>query len=1355
MTPDDPKKPKSDWDELREEAIKRLRDRRPDVSRLTAEDLEPLVHELEVRHAELEVQNEELRRAQLELSEVRDRYQELYEEAPVGYLTVDGQWKITRANLAASKICGLDRGEMIGRRIETLVMPEGRDACYKHLHNVTVTQSKQSCELQLCGPDDSLIWALMETSPVGGTHGEGGDAYRVTITDVTDRKESEEQLRLQQERLRLAVGGGEIGLWESDLRTEKTTWSDTLYELLGRDRDPPITREDFFKFIHEEDRPRLHRHATQWFSSGGDFEDEFRIVRADGQVRWLAALGKLYRDEEGKPLRVAGVNFDITYRKLAEEALRRSEQRYHQLFESMSEGLLLIEVTFDDSGEAVSFRFLDANPSLERMTTLKRKDIIGKDVREVLPEIEPYWIETFGRVAATGKQEHIEQFNKDLDSWFDVYAYRPESGKVALIYTNTTERRRADEERERLLAERTAVMEGMSDGLVLADPEGRIVFHNPASMNLHGYPNPREALVPMDEVAEQWEISDLEGRPVPVEDWPMPRALRGDTFSNYELLVRRSDKGNEFIGRYSGSLLRDGSGEPICAMLLVHDITEEQRAKQELERRLEELRKAIRSAVEARRRAEEATAALAESEARTERKNEVLSAIARIFHEALTCKKKEELARFCLKAAEEVTESEFGFIGEIDRDTKRLVDIAISDPGWDVCRMQIQSGHGTTSAGLPVQGIYGRAILDGKGFFTNDPPSHPAGIGTPEGHPALTAFLGVPLMRGHHVIGMIGLANREGGYERGQLEAIEGLAPAVVQAFLSKQSDEAFQLGKKLSDALNLINVVLHSTLDPNEILQRLVARGSEALRSDSGAISMRREKGWIVTQVHGMPADLIGRRTEDDEESHALLALQSGRPVAVEDALTDDRVNREHLRRRNVRAVLVAPIMTRAEPLGVVFFNYHSGPRPFVEQELTFATQLAAAASSALENARLFDERKKAEEALHELSESLEQRVAERTAEVRRQADRLRALAGQLSRTEQRERMRLAQVLHDNLQQILVAARMQIEWLKHAGEPDRIRTAAQAADALLREAVETSRSLATDLIPPALRQTGLIGGLNWLSSRMLERNQFAFTLRADNKAEPATEDIRFLLFECARELLHNSMKHSGVNEAELTLVRTNDNRIRLTVSDKGEGFDPESIDERASDSLSFGLFSIQQRLSHIGGEMEIETAPGKGMVVTLIVPAGGPEPTPAEISRARGDRTRDEELKVQGKRNVCKVLIVDDHKIMREGLAGLFQFESDIEVVGEGTDGPQAVELAEKLKPHVVVMDVNLGEMNGIEATRRILAKDPEIKVIGLSMHADRDVAAAMRSAGAAAYLPKSGLSEDLIATIRACHRS
>ena len=174
------------------------------------------------------------------------------------------------------------------------------------------------------------------------------------------------------------------------------------------------------------------------------------------------------------------------------------------------------------------------------------------------------------------------------------------------------------------------------------------------------------------------------------------------------------------------------------------------------------------------------------------RHNKIQEAINQIFHKALTCDKEEELGRMCLAVVEKLTGSKFGFIGEIGQDGN-LYDIAISDPGWELCTMHDKTGHRARSGGFKIHGLYGRVFQDGKSVLTNDPFSHPDSIGIPAGYPSLTAFLGVPFIQDGKTIGMIAVGNREGGYTQEQQQDLEAVVPAIWQALLRERAEEALR----------------------------------------------------------------------------------------------------------------------------------------------------------------------------------------------------------------------------------------------------------------------------------------------------------------------------------------------------------------------------------------------------------------------------------------------------------------------------------------------------------------------------------------------------------------------------------
>jgi len=156
---------------------------------------------------------------------------------------------------------------------------------------------------------------------------------------------------------------------------------------------------------------------------------------------------------------------------------------------------------------------------------------------------------------------------------------------------------------------------------------------------------------------------------------------------------------------------------------------------------------------------------------------------------------------------------------------------------------------------------------------------------------------------------------------------------------------------------------------------------------------------------------------------------------------------------------------------------------------------------------------------------------------------------------------------------------------------------------------------LSVELSPPVLHQSGLAAGLAWLAEHFQEKHGFKVNFRDETHGEPTSEEVSLLLFESARELLFNCIKHAGVEQASVILSQRESGQLRLIVEDKGRGFAPLVHSDNSAKRRRLGLFSIQQRLAYCGGRMEIESAPEVGVRVTLIGPE---ESTRAPVPEAQ-----------------------------------------------------------------------------------------------------------------------------------------
>ena len=752
------------------------------------------------------------------------------------------------------------------------------------------------------------------------------------------------------------------------------------------------------------------------------------------------------------------------------------------------------------------------------------------------------------------------------------------------------------------------------------------------------------------------------------------------------------------------------------------------------------------------------------AEAEVHRNSAVLEGINQILGAALSCGTEEELGQACLSVAQRLTQSNCGFIGELNR--QGFQDLAISSSGPDDCGLTDAAGHRLRPGCLKIRGIYGRVASDCKGLFTNDPERHPDRIGFPKGHIQIDSFLGVPLMHEGRSMGMIAVGNRPGGYSSDEQTVLEALAPAIVEALMRKRAEEQLrkahdELDRKVRERTQELSRVNHTLLMISECNQTLVR-----VRDENELTS---EICRVVVEIGGYLSAWVGYVENSDAGRFLRLAASNGLDpdylaVAVPSMLGEEEGNPAGRCLETGELQIVRDYSDDAQPAAAWRLEaLRRGIRSSITLPLTCSGIIVGSLSIYSEKPGYFDESQVA--LMRELADDLafgitalrvqiERDQAHLTAEKRTR--QLQALAAELVQAEQKERRQLARILHDHLQQLLVGAKIGASLIRNKVSTDETRQIAEVVVDTLDEAISSSRSLSADLYPPILYEKGLPAGLKWLGRRMQDKHGLVVDVEIEREdAGPVAEQISQFLFSAVRELLLNSVKYSQVHRARVRMRMLETAEVEITVSDNGVGFDPERLGADTSTVGGFGLFSIRERLDYLRGRMEIHAAPGKGSRFVLVVPSRLPEPQRQRGEKKEGVQSigaRGSENSTQSRR--IAVVLADDHPVVRQGLTRLIEEQPDIKVVGETGDGNSVVEMVRRFRPDVVLMDVNLPGLDGYSATRRIVSEFPETSVIGLSMHEEPDIAMTMLQAGAAAYLTKGGPTEDLINAIRACNR-
>ena len=359
----------------------------------------------------------------------------------------DRQGRITDWNPGAEQVMGWSAREMIGEQASRFFTPEDR-ANHRAEYEMAKALRDGSAldERWHLRQDGQRFWASGEMMALTEEDGEPLGFVKI-LRDRTVEHLAGLALKETQERYRLVAEATNDAIWDWDFNSGQVLWNEALTTAYGH---LPETVEPTGSWwlgqIHPDDRARIDASIHGVIDGDGVvWTDEYRFLRADGSYALVFDRGRVIRDSYGRPTRMIGAMLDMSQLQTAETALRKSEERFRAIIETIGSAFAIVQVKFDADDKPIDYRFLEANPAFERQAGVNLR---GKWVTEFAPNLERFWFDTYGHVAKTGEPATFENYANTFERWFDVRAVRvgdPDERQIAILFSDVTERRNAEE----------------------------------------------------------------------------------------------------------------------------------------------------------------------------------------------------------------------------------------------------------------------------------------------------------------------------------------------------------------------------------------------------------------------------------------------------------------------------------------------------------------------------------------------------------------------------------------------------------------------------------------------------------------------------------------------------------------------------------------------------------------------------------------------------------------------------------------------------------------------------------------------------------------------------------------------
>jgi PAS domain S-box-containing protein len=1095
----------------------------------------------------------ERKRAEEALRESEASYRELADSIVDVFFAFDKDLRYTYWNKASEELTGIPAKDAIGKSLYELFpeTPETKRAEMVYL-DVLRTQKNQSFVNEYRWGERNF-WFEISVYP-------SVDGISVFTRDITECKQAEEALRESEERYRTILDNTQYGYFEVDIAGNFTFFNDSLCIILGYPRDEMMGMNNR-QYMDKENSKKVYQAFNRVYTTGEPYlAFDWEIVRKDGAKRFVETLVSLIRNSKGEGIGFRGIGRDITERKRTEETLRETQELLTSILDNAP---MLIYVTLPDN------RYRLVNRGWEEFVRLTREEAVGRLIEQVFsPKTACQFIEANQQVIDMGIPVVAEEFvdRSDGPYYFHTVKFplRDTTGKVTSvggISFDITERKRAEEVLRESEVRFRSVFNNAFVGIALVNRQGHVLEVNEAYCRFLGYS--REELIGMH-FAEFTHPEDLS------IDLDLYDALIEDERYSYSSDKRYMRKGKVVWGRLAVSLIKDEAGQPEYTLIVCEDITERKRAEEALRQAEENFRRSLdESPLGAR---------IVSANGETLYANR---AILEIYgYDSI-----EELRTTPVK--------------------KRYTPESYAE--FQIRKKKRQQGE-------------------------YDPPEYEISIVRENGE-----------VRHLQVFRKEVLWNGEKQYQAIYLDITE-----------RKWAEEALQASKELfektfvsqRDAIFLLDAINPPTiLDCNpaatEIFgytrQEMVGRTMDFLHVNEAALKEFQEHLYPTLFESGFLHQFKFRMKRKNgaiyHTEHSVTQLKDEQDkgigwVSVVRDITERKQAEEKLAERemfNFALFQYNPIQTivvdlegkvvgwnlakkksddRLPNIGDVMYRDYAG-----SYEIDMYTELMECIRSG--EIREFPEQKYGNKVLSitispffEGAVIISQDITERKWSEERiltYQEQLRSLASELSLIEERERRHIATELHDNISQTLAITKIKLGMAQGlTSSTDWVGSLNEIGE-LVDQAIQYTRSLTFELSPPILYELGFEAAAEWLTEQIQEQHHIEIGFEDDRRSKPMSEEIRIALFKATKELLINIVKHAQASKAKVSIWRE-DNSIRIRVEDDGVGFST-SEGKALGKTTGFGLFNIRERMKYIGGDMVIESEPGRGTRVTLSAP--------------------------------------------------------------------------------------------------------------------------------------------------------